>query len=53
VKLDELIHALKQADNRLLDAEGLTEQDLERLQDHYTHLAHLTQSRLPQKKGEI
>jgi low affinity Fe/Cu permease len=52
VKLDELIRAIKQADNRILDVEDLTEQDLEQLQEHYEHLAHLTQSRLPQKRKE-
>jgi low affinity Fe/Cu permease len=50
VKLDELIRAIRQADNKILDAEDLTEEDLLLLHDHYTHLAHLTQSRLPQKK---
>jgi low affinity Fe/Cu permease len=50
VKLDELIHAVKQADNRLLDTEELTEQDLQHLQEHYTQLAELARSRLPQRK---
>jgi hypothetical protein len=50
VKLDELIRALKLADNKLLGVEDLTEQDLQLLHDHYAHLAHLSQSRLPQKK---
>jgi low affinity Fe/Cu permease len=50
VKLDELIRALRPADNKLLGVEDLTEQDLQLLHDHYAHLAHLSQSRLPQKK---
>ena len=51
VKLDELIRALRPADNKLLGVEDLTEQDLQLLHDHYAHLAHLSQSRLPQKKN--
>lgn len=50
VKLDELIRALKQADNTILGSENLTEHDLEQLQEHYTNLANLAQSRLPHQK---
>ena len=51
VKLDELILSLKQADNTILDSEDLSEDDLKRLQEHYSHLAQLAQSRLPQHKA--
>jgi len=50
IKLDELIRALKQADNSILASEDLTEHDLEQLQGHYVHLAQIAQSRLPQQK---
>ena len=46
LKLDELIFAIKGADNSILDTEDLTDQDLQKLQDHYTHLAQITQKRL-------
>jgi low affinity Fe/Cu permease len=52
LKLDELIRALRTADNKILDIEDLGEQDLERLQAHYAHLAQLAQSRLPRKEEE-
>ena len=52
LKLDELIRALKEADNKILNVEDLTEQDLDRLQAHYAHLAQLTQSRLPHQEKE-
>jgi low affinity Fe/Cu permease len=52
VKLDELIRALKQADNTILNSEDLNEHDLEQLQAHYVHLAQITQARLPQQKKE-
>jgi low affinity Fe/Cu permease len=51
LKLDELIRALRSADNKILDIEDLTERDLERLRDHYAHLAHLAQSRLPDRRN--
>ena len=46
VKLDELIRAIKGADNSMLNIENLTERELQDLQDHYTHLAQITQKRL-------
>jgi low affinity Fe/Cu permease len=52
VKLDELIRALKQADNTILNSEDLTEQDLKQLQKHYTYLANLAQGHLPQQNNE-
>src|SRR6266566_6392991 len=48
VKLDELIRAIKGADNSLLNIENMTEQDLQDLQKHYIHLAQLTNKRLQQ-----
>ncbi len=39
LKLDELIRAVQGAHNALLDLEELTEDDLERLRDHYEELA--------------
>lgn len=39
IKLDELIAATKGASNRLIDAEGLREKDLEELHEHYKKLA--------------
>lgn len=53
LKLDELIRALKGADNSILNIENLTEQELQDLQGHYTQLAQLTQKRLQQGKTEI
>lgn len=46
VKLDELISALKQANNTILDSENLSEEDLKRLQEHYSDLAQKAQARL-------
>jgi low affinity Fe/Cu permease len=42
LKLNELVAALKGASNRLIDAEGLSESDLEVLHKHYRQLAELT-----------
>jgi low affinity Fe/Cu permease len=42
LKLNELVAALKGASNRLIDAEGLTEAELEVLHKHYHKLAELT-----------
>jgi|SRR5450759_1083808 low affinity Fe/Cu permease len=46
LKLDELIRALKGADNSILNTENLTEQDLKHMQEHYAHLAQLAQEQL-------
>ena len=46
VKLDELIRALKGADNSLLDTENLTQEELQRMQDHYAKMAQIAQKRL-------
>jgi len=53
VKLDEIIRALKLADNSILESEDLSEHDLERLQKHYAHLAESAQSPLSQNKGGL
>ncbi|MGZ5428373.1 MAG: low affinity iron permease family protein [Thermoanaerobaculia bacterium] len=42
LKLNELVAALKGASNRLIDAEGLTEAELDILHRHYHQLAELT-----------
>jgi low affinity Fe/Cu permease len=46
LKLDELIRALKGADNSILNTENLTEQDLKHMQEHYANLAQLAQKKL-------
>jgi low affinity Fe/Cu permease len=48
VKLDELIRAIKGADNSILNTENLTEKELHALQDHYTNLAQIAQNKLLQ-----
>ena len=49
VKLDELIRAIKSADNSILNTENLTESDLQRLLQNYKHLAKITEDKLQQK----
>ena len=39
VKLDELIHVTKGAQNALLDLEELEEEELDRIRDHYQKIA--------------
>jgi hypothetical protein len=39
LKIDELLRALDAADTRLVDLEGRSEKDLERLHQHYVALA--------------
>jgi low affinity Fe/Cu permease len=39
LKIDELLRALDAADTRLVDLEERSEQELERLQEHYKRLA--------------
>jgi low affinity Fe/Cu permease len=46
LKLDELIRAMKSADNSILDTENLTEESLRQLHDHYTHLAQVAEKKL-------
>jgi low affinity Fe/Cu permease len=45
LKLDELIRAIKGANNSILDTENLTEQDFKQFHDHYTHLAQLAEKK--------
>lgn len=51
LKLDELIRAVRGADNSILNTENLTERELQELQKHYTQLAQLAQEQLQQKKN--
>jgi low affinity Fe/Cu permease len=48
LKLDELIRAIKGADNSILNTENLTEKELQKLQEHYTNLAQIAQNKLLQ-----
>lgn len=48
LKLDELIRAIKGADNSILNTENLTEKELQKLQEHYTNLAQIAQDKLLQ-----
>jgi low affinity Fe/Cu permease len=50
LKLDELIRAIKGTDNSMLNAENLTEKELQQLQEHYSQLAQITQKRLQSKR---
>ncbi len=52
LKLDELIRAIKSADNSILDTENLSEQDLKQLQDHYTNLAQIAEKKLKKTKSQ-
>ncbi|HTK09327.1 MAG TPA: low affinity iron permease family protein [Ktedonobacteraceae bacterium] len=51
VKLDEVIRALRGADNALLNTENLTEQELQHLQEHYSLLAQKAQHQLQHSNG--
>src|SRR5689334_20238304 len=48
VKLDELIRAIKGADNSILNIENMTEQELQKLQEHYIQLAQVAQDKILQ-----
>jgi low affinity Fe/Cu permease len=50
IKLDELIRAVRGAHNALLDAEHLTEEDLQRLRTQYEALAE--RARAGQRRGQ-
>jgi low affinity Fe/Cu permease len=57
LKLDELIRALQGAHNELVDLEEMSEQELEKMKAHYTHLAEKARTRLqerpkPKQKGD-
>ena len=49
VKLDELIRAIRSADNSILNTENLTESDLHGLLQNYKHLAKLAEDKLQQR----
>jgi low affinity Fe/Cu permease len=44
LKLNELVAAMQGASNRLIDAEALSEKELDTLQRHYGELAHLART---------
>ena len=46
LKLDELLLAMRGADDRLVDAEDLDEDELRRLAEHYTRLARHVEGRI-------
>ena len=52
LKLDELIRALKAADNSILSAENMTEKELQQLKERYVYLSKVAQMRL-EKIGRI
>ena len=49
LKLDELIRAIKGADNSMLNTENLTENDLQDLLKNYKHLAQVAEDKLQQR----
>ncbi|MHB1004565.1 MAG: low affinity iron permease family protein [Chloroflexota bacterium] len=55
IKLDELIRAIKGAQNSLISIEDLTEDELDQLRERYARLAADagTRSKAPQKVGEV
>lgn len=52
LKLDELIRAMRNADNSILGIESLSEQDLKHLQDHYVHLAQIAEQKLHKNRKQ-
>jgi low affinity Fe/Cu permease len=52
LKLDELVHAVSHADNRLIDVENLTEEQMESLADRYKNLADHYHRRSDEKEAE-
>lgn len=52
VKLDELIRALKGAHNSMIDLDNLTDEELERIQDHYAKLARKSKHALRELKDD-
>jgi low affinity Fe/Cu permease len=49
LKLDELIRAIKGADNSMLNTENLMESDLQDLLKNYKHLAQVAEDKLQQR----
>jgi low affinity Fe/Cu permease len=52
LKLDELIRAVKGAQNKFLDLEELTEQELDEIKKHYFALANRARHGLKEKTGK-
>src|SRR4051812_6027261 len=52
VKLDELIRALHGARNGLIDLDELTDEELARIQQHYSSLAHKSKDELRELKED-
>ena len=52
LKLDELIRAVKGAQNKFLDLEELTEEELDKIKTHYLALANKARKGLKEKTGE-
>jgi low affinity Fe/Cu permease len=52
LKLDELVHSMSHADNRLIDVENLTEEEMESLADRYKKLADHYHQRSDEKDDE-
>lgn len=52
VKLDELIHAVKEADDTLLDLEELDEDELDQVRDAYQRLAAAARSSKEKKQAK-
>jgi low affinity Fe/Cu permease len=52
LKLDELIRASEAAHNALMDIEELTEEELDRMKDHYQRLAERARRKQPPSKTE-
>ncbi len=51
IKLDELIRAVDQAENRLLDLEEMEEEELKILRNRYLELARRAREELEERKG--
>jgi low affinity Fe/Cu permease len=52
VKLDELILAIKGASNSMIDLDNLTDEELERIQNHYAKLARKSKRDLRQHRED-
>lgn len=53
LKLDELIHSLKQADNKMINIENLTEEQLDRLAHRYQKIAQPLHEKLESVMDEV
>ena len=52
LKLDELIRAIRSADNSILNTENMPEKDLQHLQEQYSDLSHMKQNSLQSVKTD-